>query len=438
MSKQSRKLKKINIIILPNTGIFENFLPLIIKLKQKYQDVSFLATFPHRSSDSKKDFTYQFKENHFLLKQLKTYIDEFVFTDGGKNALTFKDFSGLEAFNNIACWLRRKDQQNLIIRIMNKLNLKNFLNTLLLQLAIFLNKKNKVVQNKIFSKIDFFVMDMNYFHDKECPLKSINAGQKIVSIVHGIDLYSEIENKPPEIYTPEFLHLSIGPLDADSYSNKFELPKKNIIKSGILKHEKFFLDFVDNDEINNEKLPKNFILVLSRMCDLYLPPERKYKNLQSIKKFADSKNLKVVFKLHPKEVNEGLIEKVFDKKDFRKSWYVSHKHPFFLANKSLMAITFRSGLSISMIKLRVPCVEMLDLRGMDNLPFVSKDNTGDPVYNYRSKGLVSGAYSSEDLKINMNNFLKNKKKSFLSLERNYEKYFYNSKKGLSKSLEIFD
>ena len=81
---------------------------------------------------------------------------------------------------------------------------------------------------------------------------------------------------------------------------------------------------------------------------------------------------------------------------------------------------------------------MLDLRGMDNLPFVSKDNTGDPVYNYRSKGLVSGAYSSEDLKINMNNFLKNKKKSFLSLERNYEKYFYNSKKGLSKSLEIFD
>ena len=153
-------MKKINIIILPNTGIFENFLPLIIKLKQKYQDVSFLATFPHRTSDFKKDFTYQFKENHFLLKQLNIYIDEFVFTDGGKNALTFKDFSGLEAFNNIACWLRRKDQQNLIIRIINKLNLKNFLNTLLLQLAIFLNKKNKVVQNKIFSKIDFFVMDI--------------------------------------------------------------------------------------------------------------------------------------------------------------------------------------------------------------------------------------------------------------------------------------
>ena len=78
------------------------------------------------------------------------------------------------------------------------------------------------------------------------------------------------------------------------------------------------LDLHKSDVINEK-----YIFIISRPDTKYLPIHKKL-FLQIIKSVADKLNLKVIVKLHPKELNFAIYEKIFGLNNFKKVGYILH------------------------------------------------------------------------------------------------------------------
>jgi hypothetical protein len=83
------------------------------------------------------------------------------------------------------------------------------------------------------------------------------------------------------------------------------------------------------------------------------------------------------------------------------SWSISRAHPFHLAQHSRLAVTFLSGVSVDLVAMGVPVIELLDVRGLAGLdrPGSPHDDRGRPLFGpYRRDGLVIPADDLDDLR----------------------------------------
>jgi len=124
-----------------------------------------------------------------------------------------------------------------------------------------------------------------------------------------------------------------------------------------------------------------------------------------------------------------VYHEIFGSSEYGKSWVYSGLHPFFLGQNCRFAITFFSGVAIDMMKIGVPTIEYLDIRGMkkyDNKK--SLRNDGYPILGYRDLGFVYGASDLKQFEFHVKRIMDKRKIVNKELAEKYFNFFTTSDK----------
>ena len=218
--------------------------------------------------------------------------------------------------------------------------------------------------------------------------------------------------------------------EIDYYKRNFCLDERQMSVVGIPRHDKQWLDKVQSKFNYNDFIFKKdeYILIISRPICAFITTDRRKEALKYIKKIViENLGLKIVVKLHPKEDESTIYEEIFGISEYGKKWVYSSRHPFTLGKNSRFAISFFSGVVIDMMKLGVPSIEYLDLKGLAG--YDNKNSLRDgayPIFRYRDLGLVYGASNYQQLEFNINKIINNRSIVNSELVEKYMKYFPSS------------
>ena len=292
------------------------------------------------------------------------------------------------------------------------------------------HSKNTVNLKNIFGSVRAVLYDVGE-ECKEYNTEILNVldGVQKYSMHHGININkkAEVERFSKKKIVSDVKAYLFSQDDKFYYQNKYGLMERNLKVVGVPRHDKKWMaKIIYESSVANELLWNDYIFLISRPLSPYLPYERKKKTLENIKSFAFKEvNKRVVIKVHPKERDDGLYKKVFGVENYGKNWVYSDNHPFALGKNSAFAISFYSSVVIDMLVIGVPVVECLDLRGIkeyDNSNSL-RDESGDPVFDYRYFGLVLGVNDYEQLKMQTDKIMNNRDIVLLELTKRYQELF---------------
>jgi hypothetical protein len=411
----------------PSLGMLDSCLSVLKALRDKLPNAHFIFL------ASKEGVIDQICLESEVIKISDKIFDKVIFrtaTGVLLNANTFDEAIKLNA--NIIIKV-----SNNFEKILNKLKLK-FLNKLVR--LIFNVLINIVVPKNIF-KVIFFkniryitIFDARVlYRDYNKDLYNVVSCSPNFSILHGTGIVgvqtivdNKIVHKEKMFFKNNILKKTTAYLFSEkeiSYFKEFyNLGSEQIKVYGIPKHEKQWIKNLetDCDETNNK-----CIFIISRPTSTTLPISRRIKFLKMIHKIAAEYNLEVIVKLHPKELDSNLYKKVFDSRNKKIEWKISNKHPYSLAKKCEFAISYYSGVSIDLIPLGVPTIELSDFRGIsqDDHELSMRNSRGEAVREYRYLGLVLGATLEDEFEQHVKEILSNKNKVVRNLQRNYNKLF---------------
>ncbi len=223
---------------------------------------------------------------------------------------------------------------------------------------------------------------------------------------HGIELEADdalrIAPKDPKNVRAAFVY---GPSEVEPYAHNFGLEPSSIDVIGIVRHEPAWVRTVIERSRSLHTLPfEDFALVVSRPAgSSYLPHDRKVAALRALHQVAWREHgLPLVLRTHPKEHEDGTLADAFPAEEEGVSWALSRAHPFHLATRSRLGVTFLSGVSVDLVALGVPVVELLDVRGLPehDRPDARRDADGRVLFGpYRRDALVIAADGVEDLRV---------------------------------------
>lgn len=380
----------------PNLGILDIALPLI-NYQRKKSGKSFVILF------TKPAVSRSFKEDIFLVKHGKNFFDEFIFiSESGTwfKSSSFTEFKEINQFlKKYKTFISRLDnlsQKITILRIVSKT-----LKKILYFFEKFFYLKNIILINEIFMNIDLVIYDIleikkKYFQILRTLFKDLNK----LSVMHGISvLQSKKTNKfIDHNYEKSLKILSFSQSEKDFFVD-FGVEEKDIIVSGILKHDEEWLEF-----INSKKKPLIFkepVILFSRSESEYFNYDRKRLALENIKKIIlDENKYKLVIKTHFKSGDNQIYYEIFGKENYEINWTFSDDHQFNLASNAKFTITFYSSICIDMLRLGIANIEYLDLRGLESFDndHALRDDNGHPVFDYRFNDLVIPAQDINSLK----------------------------------------
>ena len=223
---------------------------------------------------------------------------------------------------------------------------------------------------------------------------------------HGIELEASdalrVAPKGPENVRAAFVY---GPSEVEPYAHNFGLEPSAIDVVGIVRHEPAWVRTVIERSRSLHTLPfEDFVLIVSRPAgSSYLPRDRKVAALRALHQVAWREHgLPLVLRTHPKEHEDGTLADAFPAEEEGVSWALSRAHPFHLATRSRLGVTFLSGVSIDLVALSVPVIELLDVRELPehDRPDARRDADGRLLFGpYRRDALVIAADGVEDLRV---------------------------------------
>jgi hypothetical protein len=223
---------------------------------------------------------------------------------------------------------------------------------------------------------------------------------------HGIELEASdalrVAPKDPQNIRAAFVY---GSSEVEPYAHNFGLEPSAIDVVGIVRHERAWVRRIIERSRSLHTLPfEDFVLIVSRPAgSTYLPRDRKVAALRALHQVAWREHgLPLVLRTHPKEHEDGTIADAFPAEEEGVSWALSRAHPFHLATHSRLGVTFFSGVSVDLVALGVPVVELLDVRGLPehDRPDARRDADGRILFGpYRRDGLVIAADDVEDLRL---------------------------------------
>ena len=222
---------------------------------------------------------------------------------------------------------------------------------------------------------------------------------------HGIELEESGERtvrlEAPELVRAAFVY---GPSEVDAYTANYGLDASVLHPVGVARHEEKWIGAIVERSSELHALPfERFVFAVSRPAgSSYLPHERKVAALRALHTVAWEENgLPLVLRTHPKEHEDGTLAEALPASGEGQSWARSRAHPFHLATRSELAVTFFSGVAVDLVALGVPVIELLDVRGIDAFdgPGAPRDSRGRPRFGpYRRDGLVVPADDVDDLR----------------------------------------
>jgi len=255
---------------------------------------------------------------------------------------------------------------------------------------------------------------------------------KKISAFHGTDI-KFLENKKTQSYNK--IHnivqclYSFNQKEKDFYEYMFGVD--NFLVAGCPKLDSKWLNYInENYKIKNYNLnnSKN-VLLISRLPASYLPQNHKIQFLNIIKKkLMIENNYNLMIKRHPREHPNSINNyfKIFEKKKFNKDWTFVDDYPALIGTKCDFAICFFSGVSIELLNINKPTIELLNL---DEIPpnkikdEVLIDENNHKVKINRFLKLVYGANDEESFSNIVDYINANKTKSVENLKKNYTEIY---------------
>ncbi len=421
--------KTVLFICSPSLGILDSWISVLTLLRKKLPNAKFIFIAPKSSIISSINL------DTVLFRLANDIFDH----------IAFRSDSGIWLFTNTFLDAKKINSSSefnlfhLLIGLLRKLNLKSlakivarpykFLTAILY--SKFLFKISIIKKTNYFTLFDVTQFDKSYNED----LNFIIADRYNFSIIHGVNPRptSHIKlrlSKGKNIssnkkhLTKNSIVFALSEKEREFYQLVYGLKNDQIKVFGIPRHEKNWIkSLIDQEESENSQ--DKYILVISRPVSNILPAARKKKFLEMIKTVAKQLRYKVIIKLHPKEKYYEYYEDVFEKKEYKKSWEISTKHPFILGKNCEFAVSFYSGVPIDLIVFGVPTIELLDLKnikGYDN-EYALRDNNGEPVLNVRYLNLVLGTSSFKGFQEHVENILNDRDGVIDRLKEEYKKNF---------------
>lgn len=226
----------------------------------------------------------------------------------------------------------------------------------------------------------------------------------------------------------------ILPYKYDVFSKNF-LKKKQIINCGILKYEKKWSSKVRS--IKDKKLPSKFFLVVTR------PPfdgknDKKYFSTESFEYMLRSifnlaKNFpsyNIVFKTHPNGTEKKLITDLAIKNKFE-NYFFSNDHLFNLGAKAKICISFYTSGILDLIYVNKNVIEFW-LGDIDNLDLIKNKKLHKWQTIYAKNKLVRNVENYKEL-LDMTNKILFKNNTIKQKKINL---FFNENKKINKELNI--
>jgi hypothetical protein len=214
--------------------------------------------------------------------------------------------------------------------------------------------------------------------------------------------------------------------EREYYKNAFCINDNQFFMTkGVPKYDSYWLEKMERyySKESKECFKKGeFVLLLSRPAESPLfTIEQREDSIRDIKKIIiDKLKLKIVIKLHPKEINNNIYEKILGSEDQGKNWSYSTQYHMTLAKKSKFVIVFYSGTVIDMVRIGVPSIEYLNFN-------ILKENINKEaceMYSiYRNMGFTFGASNYEQLKVIATEININPQLAESKLKKNYLKCF---------------
>ena len=328
------------------------------------------------------------------------------------------------------------DKTSILISIDNR---AGALNDLLMPLS-----KNNISMSKIESiptKINnweyMFLLDIDgHIENKTVNKELRNELQDVhkFSIFHGLNALWVASAFNCEQFVKkrsDVVVYSMSNLESNGYKKCFGIMEENIVRVGIPRHDKDWIDFVINESHTlKEQKFEPFVFVIGRPASPYNTVERKKKALKNMHDIICVKyNLKLIVKSHPKESLDGIDGRIYSEalglKNYGKTWIYSDRHPFVLGNKAIFAVSFYSGVGTDMLAINKPTIEYLDLSNLDlyDNNDALRDKHGEPVFELRYAGLVLGASSKERFSQHVESILNQREEVILLLYSKYKEYY---------------
>jgi len=420
----------------PGFGLIDIWLPIIQKLKNKY-NVKIDFVFPEPSSLRFSDK----KSDSFNLAA--HYSDNIIYR--GYSGRWFIASTLVEARNSIK--FSKFDKQIAhFSRRLTKGNISNFF--LLKKLGKLTSKLSKrfIYVKEDFGRLnsfDFGLLDKvdGILCDITMEDKPINKDLKNklkniykFSMSHGLAPTWAMDNfmckKPVATRSDVFVYI-MSKIETTGYEKCFGILEKNFFHVGIPRHDKVWIDFIYKQSSSaEEKIFNSYVLIIGRSSSTFNTLDRRKKALKDIYDIICVKHkLKLVIKAHPSESLNGIdgdiYNEVFGKGNYGEKWIYSKKHALVLGNNAVFCISFYSGVVLDMLAIKKPTIEYLDLRGLDLYDNSSslRDESGNPVFMYRYTKLVLGVSSRVELERYVDYVLNKFDTTLLSLYSMYEKYF---------------
>ncbi|MCF8057831.1 MAG: hypothetical protein K9K67_00935 [Bacteriovoracaceae bacterium] len=426
----------------PSFGILDNWLPVISSLKTIAPEICIKMIVPKPGNILHLDYESP------LLKISNKYFDEILIKSFGNGYLRYSDFEQAQKStltNKIPIRLPFLGGNRPIQKA--KLYLNQMLNSL-----ESLNQK-LTLRKLHFSFKDFddessiLLFDI-YEEHKQYNEEIIKLFDKSIkfSICHGIDINQDpiIPKKHDRKRATSLTCFLYSKEEIEYYQKTFSLHDSNLLITGIPRHSKDW-----SNSLIQDFPPKtnwdNYVFLISRSyCD-YFPPDRKQEAIANLKKvIIDEFELKLIIKLHPKETNDGIYEKILGKENYGKSWQITKDHPFSISTKAIFAVSFYSGVAVDMIYLGVPCIEYLDLRklpGFDNSTSL-RDRSGEPVLSFRFLDLAIGTSDLGSFREACKRVIANRAEAVNKLKDRYKSLFVisedNREKVVSEIIKALD
>jgi|SRR5690625_472864 len=419
-------------ICAPSTGTLDSWVPAIHKLKDKYPGSSYTILFPrsHILVDSDLDSS--------LIQLSGPLFNDIVFR-GPQGSVWYKSDTFKKAKESTTSLQKKISYRNRILRFVpDRFQKRLFDNEKLV------TKESHQIENMqgFLSQFHAVFYDVA-LHNKiyQRPILDMMKDTPKFSISHGLN---------PRNYIPLKSDLSENGLSGENisafvnsnaektpYQARFGLSPESTVITGVPRHHPDWIEYFTQTESELKKadtlFKDEFIFLISRRYNPdYHPIERMRKSIELIKYVAfEVLKVKVVIKLHPKETDRSLYEEILGKDEYGKKWIFSNAHFYTIGKRCLFAVCYFSGVSVDLIPLNVPTIELLDLRGIKKYENGRmKDEQGAPVLNYRYSGLVLGASTKSEFLNHVHAVMHNKKDKMKELEAAYKKLYSDPKDSL--------
>lgn len=423
--RRSYKNKELLFVLTPNLGIVDNLIPLLDKIKKKNSDLKVYALI----LDKKTTFNYN---KSLIILLMNNYLDEIIVTFDEKNFYRYKNIQ--DFYIKLNFYKKFKKIHNLFEKIYRKTKFFNFN----LFLDIFINsRKDKIINfEKKFYNLNNILIDIGEINKLINVFKFV-PNANFLSFPNGIAL-AQLSNKDED---EEIINMNTKNLkkiyvfifntkEKNYYKKKFGISDEKILHIPILRHKQSWVNSIIKYEKTDIPLSfNNYIIIASKPgTNRAFPRNNKIKMIKFIKKlFVDNMKMKLIIKLHPKEIDDGLYSQLLGKEFYKRNWFISSNHIFTIAQRAKLCISFGGSLPVDLINLNIPSIEFRDLnniREFDNEDAL-RDNNNNPISYLAYQKLFFSATDYENLSNIGKNIFKNYNTIIEENKKNYKKVFLN-------------